>query len=323
MALLARSWLLSPCSPPPAVWALCEARERAGSPRRPRTRGGVAADPHAGHDMSGHDGRRRRPCTWSRRWSARSASPWWRPSSRPVQRTIRTTGNVAYDETRLTTIAPKFAGFVERLHVDFTGQAVRRGQPLLEIYSPELVAAQEELLAALRMERSSGRARTRGGRAHGRAVDAARRRLLLWDISPAQVQQIERSGQVRRTLTLHAPFAASSREDGAGRAGGGDGDAALPAGGPLERLGRGRHLRAGPALRAPRRDGAGGDRGLPGRAVQGRVSYVYPEVRRRRAPRASASSSPTRAAASSRACTRPCSIERRSASAPCWCRATR
>ena len=52
-----------------------------------------------------------------------------------------TTGNVVYDETRLTTVAPKYAGFVEKLYVDFTGQAVRRGQPLLEIYSPELVAA--------------------------------------------------------------------------------------------------------------------------------------------------------------------------------------
>ena len=125
----------------------------------------------------------------------------------PLTRTIRTTGNVVYDETRLTTVSPKFAGFVERLHVDFTGQPVRRGQPLLEIYSPELVAAQEELLAAHRME-SQLRAtasqavqdRTAG------LVDAARRRLLLWDISEAQVQQIERTGQVRRTLTLHAPF---------------------------------------------------------------------------------------------------------------------
>jgi len=125
----------------------------------------------------------------------------------PVRREIRTTGNVTFDETRLSTITPKFGGFVERLYVDFTGQSVRRGQPLLEIYSPELVSAQEELLAAVRLERQLSQSAAPGvAERSGGLVDAARRRLLLWDISPAQVQQIERTGQVRRTLTLHAPF---------------------------------------------------------------------------------------------------------------------
>ncbi|HEV2131049.1 MAG TPA: efflux RND transporter periplasmic adaptor subunit, partial [Longimicrobiaceae bacterium] len=125
----------------------------------------------------------------------------------PVRREIRTTGNVTFDETRLSTISPKFGGFVERLYVDFTGQAVRRGQPLLEIYSPELVSAQEELLAAARLERQLAQSAAPGvAERSGGLVEAARRRLLLWDISPAQIQQIERTGQVRRTLTLHAPF---------------------------------------------------------------------------------------------------------------------
>lgn len=125
----------------------------------------------------------------------------------PLERSIRTTGVVVYDETRLTTIAPKFTGFVEILHVNFTGQAVRRGQPLLEIYAPEMVAAQQELLGALRMleqlRESAGPAVV--DRAES-LVDAARRRLLLQDISPSQVQEIERTRTVRRTLTLHAPF---------------------------------------------------------------------------------------------------------------------
>jgi Cu(I)/Ag(I) efflux system membrane fusion protein len=124
-----------------------------------------------------------------------------------VRGEIRTTGNVTFDETRLSTITPKFGGFVERLYVDFTGQAVRRGQPLLEIYSPELVSAQEELLAAARLERQLAQSAAPGvAERSGGLVEAARRRLLLWDISPAQIQQIERTGQVRRTLTLHAPF---------------------------------------------------------------------------------------------------------------------
>jgi membrane fusion protein, copper/silver efflux system len=125
----------------------------------------------------------------------------------PLRHEIRTTGNVTFDETRLSTITPKFGGFVERLHVDFTGQSVRRGQPLLEIYSPELVSAQEELLAAVRLERQLAASAAPGvAERSGGLVEAARRRLLLWDISPAQVEQIERTGQVRRTLTLHAPF---------------------------------------------------------------------------------------------------------------------
>jgi membrane fusion protein, copper/silver efflux system len=125
----------------------------------------------------------------------------------PVRREIRTTGNVTFDETLLSTVTPKFGGFVERLFVDFTGQSVRRGQPLLEIYSPELVSAQEELLAAIRLERQLSQSVAPGvAERSGGLVEAARRRLLLWDISPAQVQQVESTGEVRRTLTLYAPF---------------------------------------------------------------------------------------------------------------------
>lgn len=125
----------------------------------------------------------------------------------PVRREIRATGNVTFDERRLSTITPKIGGFVERLHVDFTGQAVRRGEPLLEIYSPELVAAQEELLAAARLERQLAQSSAPGvGARSGGLVDAARRRLLLWDISPAQIDRIEQTGEVRRTMTLYAPF---------------------------------------------------------------------------------------------------------------------
>ena len=164
-----------------------------------------ADDPHAGHDMSAvevNDG----VVVMDPAMASSLGVVVVEAQLAPVARAIRTTGSVTYDETRLTTITPKFNGFAERLHVNFTGQPVRRGQPLLEVYSPELVAAQEELLSALRMTaqlRASASPavieRTAG------LVDAARRRLLLWDISAAQVRQIEESGEVRRTLTLHAP----------------------------------------------------------------------------------------------------------------------
>src|SRR5690606_4455741 len=75
---------------------------------------------------------------------------------RPLRKTIRTTGLVEFDETRMAYLAPKFGGWAERLHVDFTGEPVRAGQPLLDVYSPELVTAQEELLLAARMAESVG-----------------------------------------------------------------------------------------------------------------------------------------------------------------------
>lgn len=124
----------------------------------------------------------------------------------PLTRRVRATGHVDYDETRLTGINPKIGGWVEALHVDFTGRQVTEGEPLMEIYSPELVSAQEELLSAHRLEES-----LRGSDApgvedrSGRLVESARERLRQWDISQDQIEAIEETGEVQRTLTLHAP----------------------------------------------------------------------------------------------------------------------
>ncbi|MET0397359.1 MAG: efflux RND transporter periplasmic adaptor subunit [Longimicrobiaceae bacterium] len=124
---------------------------------------------------------------------------------RTLEDGVRTVGTVTYDETRVAQVAPRFGGFAERLHVDFTGQTVRRGQPLLEIYSPELVAAQQELLVAARLQRSGGGEVP--GMPDGGAdlVRAARERLRLWDVSEAQIDRVLRTGQVQRTLTLFSP----------------------------------------------------------------------------------------------------------------------
>lgn len=125
---------------------------------------------------------------------------------RMLESDVRTVGIVGFDETRMAEVAPKFGGFIERLYVDFTGQPVRAGQPLVEIYSPALVAAQEELLLAAGLDADLSSSSVPG--VAGGSTDlaqVARRRLRLWDISEAQINQVLETGQVRRTLTLHAP----------------------------------------------------------------------------------------------------------------------
>jgi RND family efflux transporter MFP subunit len=125
----------------------------------------------------------------------------------PFQRTVRAVGRVTYDETRLHHVHTKVAGYVERLYANATGERVRQGQPLLEIYSPELLASQQEYLVALR-----ARARTEGSSlpsvagAGEELVASARRRLELFDVTEAQIRELEHSGQARRTVTLHAPM---------------------------------------------------------------------------------------------------------------------
>ena len=118
---------------------------------------------------------------------------------------VRTVGIVNFDETRVAAVSLKFGGFVERLHVDFTGQPVRRGQPLLEIYSPELVAAQEELLLAARLQESMGGSTVPGVAPGSDLVRSARQRLASWDVSDAQIEEVLRAGAARRTLTFYAP----------------------------------------------------------------------------------------------------------------------
>jgi len=120
-------------------------------------------------------------------------------------KTVRTVGVIQAPEPNVADVTPKIDGFVERLFVSTTGATVRRGQPLIAIYSPMLVAAQEELLTARRLvaglDPSAGEA-WRGAQA---TLVAARRRLSYWDISEAQIAQLEESGTVTKTLTLASP----------------------------------------------------------------------------------------------------------------------
>jgi membrane fusion protein, copper/silver efflux system len=123
-----------------------------------------------------------------------------------LSRVIRTVGYLDYNEEKLQRINIKFSGWVEKLYVDQTGQEVRKGQPMLSIYSPELVATQEEYLLALKNAKNlEGSTFSDVSRGSASLLESARRRLLYWDISENQLRQLEQSGVVSKTMMLHAP----------------------------------------------------------------------------------------------------------------------
>ncbi len=123
----------------------------------------------------------------------------------PMEREVRTVAQVAYDETRVTTVALKIDGWVERLYVNITGQPVRKGEPLLDLYSPMLVSAQEELLIALRLSAdvAAGTASARAGAED--LLQSARRRLAYWDVGPDVLAAIEQGGKARKAVPFASP----------------------------------------------------------------------------------------------------------------------
>lgn len=113
----------------------------------------------------------------------------------PVERTLRTVGTVDYNETAVRDVSTKISGWIERLHVDSVGQRVEAGEPLFEVYSPELYAAQEEYLLALR-----GRAG-----APANLLEAARTKLRYFDVTDEQLSDLERAGSPAKTMTIRSP----------------------------------------------------------------------------------------------------------------------
>ena len=123
-----------------------------------------------------------------------------------ISRSIKTVGVVTADESRQSSINSKVEGWIEKLYVDQTGKPVAKGAPLLEIYSPDLVSAQQEYLLALRnSERLAENPYPEIAAGAQRLRDAARTRLKYWDISDKQVSALEQSGEPKKTLTLYSP----------------------------------------------------------------------------------------------------------------------
>ena len=125
---------------------------------------------------------------------------------RPLTRSVRTVGHLDYNEEMFSRINVKYAGWIERLYVNETGQQVGAGDPMLDVYSPELVAAQEEYLLAFQnvknLEHSTFEHITRGAKS---LLDASKRRLRYWDVTETQIRELEERGTIARTLTIYAP----------------------------------------------------------------------------------------------------------------------
>jgi Cu(I)/Ag(I) efflux system membrane fusion protein len=123
--------------------------------------------------------------------------------SMPANVEIRAVGRIAYDETQIAHVHTKISGWIEDVFVDFVGAPVRRGQPLFTIYSPELVSSQEEYLLARRAhDELGGSSFTRVSEGARTLLDSARRRLELWDMTPAQIETLATKGAVSRTVTV-------------------------------------------------------------------------------------------------------------------------
>jgi RND family efflux transporter MFP subunit len=124
----------------------------------------------------------------------------------PLVRTVRTTGQLTADETRISHVHVKINGFIDKVFVDYVGQLVRKGQPLFTVYSPDLVATEQEYLIARRgastLANSDFKEVSEGSQS---LLRSARERLKLWDISDAQIRKLDTTGEISRTMTFYSP----------------------------------------------------------------------------------------------------------------------
>jgi Cu(I)/Ag(I) efflux system membrane fusion protein len=126
---------------------------------------------------------------------------------RPLTRVIRTVGRVDYDERKLAEVTLKIVGWIQDLYADYTGKLVKKGQPLFTLYSPDLVTAQEEYLLALRTRAQLYNSSVPEARESADSlVRASRNRMLLWDLTAAQVRALEESGQPQLHQTIYSPL---------------------------------------------------------------------------------------------------------------------
>lgn len=126
---------------------------------------------------------------------------------RTLTKEIRSVGRIDFDETRVYNVNTKYMGWIEKLYVDYTGQYVRKGEPLMELYSPDLFNAQQEYLQAYQykkqMEQSS---LDEMKKSSSTLLEGAKRKLMYWDIPESDIAELENSGKVKKTMTIYSPF---------------------------------------------------------------------------------------------------------------------
>jgi len=121
-------------------------------------------------------------------------------------RQFRATGKVSLDETRISKVHSKLEGWIDQVHVDFTGKEVKKGQPLLTLYSPEMLATQQEYLLALRSREVMKASTLHEAMSQSESlIDASRRRLELWDFTPAQIEELARTKTPVKNITIFSP----------------------------------------------------------------------------------------------------------------------
>jgi Cu(I)/Ag(I) efflux system membrane fusion protein/cobalt-zinc-cadmium efflux system membrane fusion protein len=125
-----------------------------------------------------------------------------RVQKKALSKTIRTFGTITTDETGLYSVNVKFNGWIETLYVDFLGERVEKGQPLFDIYSPDLLTAQQEYLIALQQQKGLNGSARKGD---NRLLDASRTRLAYWDLTNEQIAHLEAAGEIQKTITIFSP----------------------------------------------------------------------------------------------------------------------
>jgi Cu(I)/Ag(I) efflux system membrane fusion protein len=125
---------------------------------------------------------------------------------RTLEKTLRAVGRVALDEQRIASVHVKISGWVKQVFVDYTFQHVRKGDPLFTLYSPELLASEQEYLLALKAKHELGASSFSEVALGGRnLLEASRRRLELWDLTEEQMRELEQTGRPHREITLYSP----------------------------------------------------------------------------------------------------------------------
>ena len=124
-----------------------------------------------------------------------------------MERTVRTVGLLQMDDTKISRVHVKIAGWIEKVYLDYVGKLIKKGQPLFTLYSPDLVSTEEEYLIARRGENYLGKSPYAEVSAGANSLLVATRdRLRLWDIDDAQIHKLEETGKAERTLTLYSPI---------------------------------------------------------------------------------------------------------------------